>query len=427
MTPPVGARMGGFGGRTHGAVGIHDPLRAKAIAVGDGQASAMIITCDLISFSYDFVAEISGLIQKRCGLAPDHVLINTSHTHSGPLHCGPHGLGEPDAEYARNLAADLAGLAEMALNSMQPVTITSHQAALQVGINRRERMPNGSTKLGRNPDLIVDRNVDVLKFTAPDGRVPAVFFSHAAHGVVLGGNNYLFSADWMGYAQRTVEHVYPGTIAAFGQGCCGNINSDPVGGTFEDARRLGTRAAGAVMMALESPGLELEPRVAARKVSAMVPQLDPPPVAETERVLAQHLQKWREAEAAGKAASSPWLKAMVDWATWRRDQAVAGRKDNRLRFDISAVALGQHALVGLAGEVFFEYAVNIAASSPFARTTTMGTANGCICYLPTAAEIPFGGYEIEGSMIYYWQLRLRPECEQVVLAEAARLLQQLRG
>jgi hypothetical protein len=267
--------------------------------------------------------------------------------------------------------------------------------------------------------------VDVLKFTAADGRVPAVFLSHATHGVTLGGGNYLFSADWMGYAQRTLEQVYPGTIAAFGQGCCGNINSDPSGGTFEDARRLGTRAAGAVMMALESPGLDLDPRVAAGKVSAMVPQLDPPPVAEAEEVLAQQQQAWRDADAAGKAAASPWLKARLDWATWLRDQAAAGCKGQRLRFDISAIALGQHALVGLAGEVFFEYAVNIAARSPFARTTTMGTSNGCICYLPTAAEIPFGGYEIDSSMVYYRQLRLAPECEQTILDQADTLLRRL--
>ncbi|GAG49700.1 unnamed protein product, partial [marine sediment metagenome] len=55
----------------------------------------------------------------------------------------------------------------------------------------------------------------------------------------------------------------------------------------------------------------------------------------------------------------------------------------------------------------------------------LGTTNGCVSYLPTAAEIPFGGYEVDGSMQYYMQLWLKPECEQVVLDEAEKLLKGL--
>ncbi len=425
VTPPVGTRMGGFGGRTHGAVGIHDPLRSKAIAISDGGNAALIITNDILSISYDYMDEIHAEIGKRCGLAPEQIMFNTSHTHSGPLMRGVNGLGEANETYAANLVPKLGGLAEIAMADMRPVKVTSHRGPLQVGINRRERLPEGGTKLGRNPDLIVDRNVDVLRFADESGLPVAIWFSHATHGVVLGGNNYYLSADWMGYAQRQLEKMYPKTLVAFGQGCCGNINSDPVGGTFEDARRLGTRAAGGVMMAVENEGLELDGRISCGKVSAQVPQQDPPPLNEAEKTLREFQEALVEAEASGDQARIQGAQGMVAWASFIRDLAAEAVTDQTMRFDISAIGIGRHVIVGLAGEVFFEYAVNIAQRSPFERTTVLGTTDGCVSYLPTADEIPHGGYEVDSSMRYYMQLWLKPECEQVVLDEAEKLLKSL--
>ncbi len=421
VTPPVGMRMGGFGGRTHGAVGIHDPLRSKAIAISDGDAAALIITNDILNVSYEFMDELNAEIGKRCGLAAEQVLVNTSHTHSGPLMQGIGGMGDTDSVYPAVLIQKLGGLAEMALNDMQPARVTSHTGPLQVGINRRERTEDGII-LGRRPEGIVDKSVEVLRCADENGRLVAIWFAHAAHGVTLGGNNYYFSADWMGYAQRVLEQVYPDTLVAYAQGCCGNINSDPVGGTFEDARRLGTRAAGGTMMALETEGVELSGPVRCAKVSEQVPQKDPPPVAELDQQLAQHDQMLTDARAAGDVAQVQNAAALIAWAQMLRELAAAGATEHTMRFDISAVTIGQHAIVGLAGEVFFEYAVNIAERSPFERTTVLGTTNGCISYLPTAEEIPLGGYEVDSSMRYYRQLWLKPECEQVVLAEAEKLL-----
>jgi len=427
VTPPVGTWMGGFGGRLHGAVSVHDPLCAKAIAVSDGSGTVLLISCDIISFSYDYVAEVCAEIGRRTGLGADQILLNTSHTHSGPLMHGVSGFGAANDVYAANLVQQLGGLAQMAVARQEPVRITSHRGPLQVGINRRERTPEGGTRIGRNPELIVDRCVDVLGCAGADGRRVALWFAHATHGVTLGGNNYAFSADWMGYGQRELERVYPGSVAAFAQGCCGNINSDPVGGTFADARRLGTRAAGGVMMALESDGLELAPPLAWGKVSAAVPQQAAPTPAAARAALADAERALAAAAAENDALKLHQARAFLDYARWQQDIAAAALPEPTMRFDISAVALGEHAIVGLAGEVFHEYAVTIAAKSPFERTTVLGTTNGCIAYLPTAAEIPWRGYEIESSMRYYLQLQLKPECEQVVLDAASRLLHSVRA
>ena len=427
ITPPVGTPMGGFAARTHGATGVHDPLKARAIAISDGTGALLLITCDLLSLPYDVVDEMHAAIGKACGLVPEQILINTSHTHSGPLIRGMKGMGQPDAVYAANLAAMLSGLAQMAMADMQPVTLSLHQGPLQVGVNRRQRTAAGGTVLGRNPELPADRTVPGLRADRVDGTPVAILFSHAAHGVVLGSRNYLISGDWMGYALRDLERVYPGTLVAFAQGCCGNVNPQVVQGTFTDAQRLGRRAAGGVIMAAESDGMRLTPRVATARCSIHLPQFDPPPIGEAEEQVQQAENILREAEETEDQARLQYAQAFFAWSVWLRNLTCDGGKNRAMRLDVSAAAIGPCAIVGMAGEVFYEYSTNIAAASPFDATMVWGTTNGCAAYLPTAAEIPFGGYEVDSAMRYYRQLRLKPDAELLVQRETQVLLQRLHG
>lgn len=425
ITPPVGARMAGFAGRDHGAEGIHDPLRAKALALDDGQTRLVIVGMDILSGPYDFVESVAADLRETAGLGEDQVLMNFSHTHSGPVIQQMPGMGSPNSEYRALLGKKLVGLVQMALDEMVPVGVTSHSGPLQIGVNRRERTEDGSTKLGVNPEGIVDTTVEALRFADEDGCTRALWFSHAAHPVTRGGDNYFISADWPGQAQHVLEGVYPGATVAFGQGCCGNINSDPWGGEFEDVRMLGTRAAGAVMAAVESEGSQLTPRLAHGKTSAWLPQQDPPPVEELDDFIKEHRRMQQEAREEGNTSSANVLGAGIKWAEKLREIARDEDAERKMRFDISAVCIGEHAIVGLAGEVFFEYSVNIADRSPFERTSVLGTTNGCAAYIPTAAEIPYGGYEVQASNRYYRQLELKPEAEQIVIDEAGTLLDSL--
>ncbi|MFP3903315.1 MAG: hypothetical protein ACLFWB_03625 [Armatimonadota bacterium] len=93
---------------------------------------------------------------------------------------------------------------------------------------------------------------------------------------------------------------------------------------------------------------------------------------------------------------------------------------------IRTISLGSHAIVGLAGEVFYEYALNTADRSFFERHPVLGTVHGCAAYIPTAAEIPFGGYEVHSSNRYCQQLKLKPEAEKIVIQQAQDCLDSLR-
>src|SRR5499433_773282 len=80
ITPPVGHAMGGYGNRTAGATGVHDPLYATVLALESGETSLALVTCDLRSFVSTRVGELA---QQKFGVR--NTVISVSHTHSGPL------------------------------------------------------------------------------------------------------------------------------------------------------------------------------------------------------------------------------------------------------------------------------------------------------------------------------------------------------
>jgi hypothetical protein len=73
---------------------------------------------------------------------------------------------------------------------------------------------------------------------------------------VLGSSNLLVSVDYPGYAVAEFERAMKGSVAMFIQGCCGNINSKVVGGTFEDAERLGGALGRETIMTVERSEIE---------------------------------------------------------------------------------------------------------------------------------------------------------------------------
>jgi len=277
-------------------------------------------------------------------------------------------------------------------------------------------------KLGRNPDGPVARYADVMGVRGEDGDLLAAYFSHAAHPVVLGSDNYLISADLPGYTQRAIEAVYPGALALFAQGCCGDINADRRENTFEEACRLGNKLAGAVIACLEEAELLEEVSLSSAASSLDVPLEDPPAVEEaTARVEA--LRKDYEAARAGDDAIPERIaRCRLDRAERILALAEESATGQAERFDLTAFRVGPVGIIGLPGEVFVEYALNIDAASPLRQNFVLAYSNGCIGYVPTAEQYPGGGYEVESAIDYYGTLMLSPASEQVIVDGAAELL-----
>ena len=221
--------------------------------------------------------------------------------------------------------------------------------------------------------------------------------------------------------------VFPGAQALFAQGCCGNVNSEPVGGSWADVWRLGTILAGAVVKTAAEIRTEPEAKLACAYKPLEIPLEDPPPVEEAEAEWEAASAKLAEAEAQGDATRVRVQRGNVEWREKLLKLAREGAKNLKMRYDLQALAINDAAIVGLPGEVFVEYQLNIAAQSPFGFTSVLGVTNGCPCYIPTAAEFPHGGYEVEESVKLYGVTKLSPAIEQTILGGAQELLAELKG
>jgi neutral ceramidase len=83
INPPIGTCLSGFAAERP-CVGIHDPIQAKALVIGERNADILIISLDLVAIDSDYARSLRANIQERYGIPMDSIMIHTTHTHSGP-------------------------------------------------------------------------------------------------------------------------------------------------------------------------------------------------------------------------------------------------------------------------------------------------------------------------------------------------------
>ena len=428
ITPPVGIDLTGFAGRPSPAIGIHDDLYAKCLVMDDGTEKIGILTMDLLGLDSDIVERVREEVEDKLGVPSRCLMLSTSHTHSGPATISLRGLGKRDAVYVEELTRKLIGAVKMAFDSVRPAKVGFGTGQVQIGINRRQRLKTGAMAIGQNPSGPVAPYVDVMRVDDESGRPMAVLFSHAAHPVVLGGKNLLVSADYPGYAMRLVERI-EGCVAMFAQGCCGDVNSNPVGRTFEDARRLGTILGGHTIGVAESIRCsddDVRLKAISRKIE--LPLQDPLPPEETSRLVIEYRERLEEAKRRGEHRGQIYLhEGMLGWAEDMDKLASSGKTGLTKGFEIQAIRITERAVIlGMAGEVFVDYQIDLKRRSPYEMTMVFAYTNGCIGYVPTADAYPEGGYEVDMAYKYYGTLMLKPESDGIIRDEALKMLREMR-
>src|SRR5262245_46467790 len=66
------------------AAHIHDELHARCLVLDDGKNRIAIVVCDNCLIPREIFDEAKRFIAQQTGLAADHVLMSSTHTHSAP-------------------------------------------------------------------------------------------------------------------------------------------------------------------------------------------------------------------------------------------------------------------------------------------------------------------------------------------------------
>jgi neutral ceramidase len=238
VTPDKLIWMAGYAARKKPAEGKVQDLFAKAMALEDETGGRFVfVTLDLIGVPQALRRRVAERAEKEFNLPPTRLMLNASHTHSGPQLRGTPPTEEDlknekvrDAwEYTQGLEGKMVKIIGEALSTLEPARLTWGHARCGFAMNRRRdySLPDGHPNANKapNPDGPVDHDVPALRVESPDGTVRGVMFGYACHNTCLGFYNYC--GDYAGYAQEYLEEHRAGFQAMFLMGCGGDQNPYP--------------------------------------------------------------------------------------------------------------------------------------------------------------------------------------------------------
>lgn len=432
ITPPPGLWMSGYAFRSRGARGVHDPLYGRALFLENGRERIALIASDLISLPPELVTRIRNEIADALGMRQEAIMLHCTHTHGGPYIGIFRGMGQHDPAYTEVLVRKLIGITLQAAESLQAATLIYGESSVQIGVNRRSHTSEGQTHLGASYLGPTAPTVQVLCVNSLDGRTLALLFCHACHPTTLGGDNLCFTAEWPGaavthlkqrFAKEGVENGFAEGALAFAlQGCCGDIN--PLRrGSWEAMAANGRTVADAAHTARWNAHGRLSDTLAARVVTLELPVLPPLSLEQAQAAMRQ----WSETQERESAAQVDFGRqlfnaAHLQWAQAELAAAESGAAPQTVPFPIQHLHLGGIHILGFPAEMFVAYQRDFMQQS-HQPVFALGYTNGCLNYLPTAAEYPHGGYEVTEAYKYYANPMFAPESEARVRTAVYELLQ----
>jgi hypothetical protein len=383
VTPPAGLPMAGFAARTSPAAGTHDPLTARAVAVGD----TVIVTADVVGLHEDSCLRI----RERSTLPESNVVVTAVHTHGGPRTM-PGRLGGYEQDYLATLEDASVEAVHQALAARRPAEVFFGNGD-DPGIAKNRRHPGGET----------DPALPVLRIRGLDGRWIAVILAYACHPVVLGPDNLLWTADYPGYVRAGLERAHEGAVSLFLTGCTADANTGHTAHaslstaanpnrTFEAAERYAARV------------IEAAQKAPMRRIGSGIRSASADLLLAFERRergdLDDLVHLWRH-----EAQSAEPTRAMLlrHWAQW--GETIARQPLEPWAGRVTAFVWGGVRLLFLPGEIFARTALDIRQAvdgqTTGERTVVAAFTDGCPGYIPPIGEFAHGGYEVDEAHRYY--------------------------
>jgi neutral ceramidase len=385
--------MSGYASRNRASEGVIAPLYARALAIEGSGGRVVIVSTDIIGLPADVAAEVASRARKEFGVERARLLLNSSHTHTGPvIRTGlasmfnlPPGEEARLREYSVKLVDNLVAAIGKSIADLAPAEIAYGSGRAEFAMNRREPTAKGM-RIGTNPSGPRDPDVPVIRVTAPDGRLRAVLFAYACHNTTLTGDTYRISGDYAGFAEARLERAHPGATAMFLELCGADQNPEPRG-TVELAQRHGEQMAAEVDRVI---GGKLQPLGGPVRAAYVVTSL----------AFAPHPRAEYEAEANNPKAPP----AALHRARTMLKAMDSGHPIRETPYPVQTIRFGSGlTLVALGGEVVVDYALRAKREYPGEPLVVAGYSNDVMCYIPSERVLKEGGYEAADSMMYYGQ------------------------
>ena len=420
INPPLGIGVCGYFVPRF-AKGFLDDLEVAALVLSYDDEKIALLSFDVCSLEAPLIQAYSEKIEAATGIPASNLFLSSTHTHTGGLL--PSKIFESDEEinhrYAAFVGERAADAVTLALADLKPARMgyIVGQAPDRVAYIRRYKMKDGSTMTCppiNDPNIdyplgTLDQRVNVLRFDR-DGAPTVVLVNYGLHADTVNGE--LLSADWPGHMRRTLEKALDGVQAIFFNGAEGDVGStnvhvQPDDGDMNDteisfdnemkspgmARFVGRAIAGTVLQVYDKVKYVNVDRIGILRRDLPVPSNRP---SAEELPLAR---QYKELHESGRDDLIPYeameLTTVVAEAL---RMCMLEHGPDEFFLPLTAVRIGNVALLGIPGEPFTDIGVGIKEAEGWDLILPCSLTNGDEGYFPMQSAYDEGGYESRSSL-----------------------------
>ena len=228
---------------------IHDSLYVKAMVLSREDENMAILTFDCIGMLYPTLLEIRQEVSSQIPaseLDPSHIVMTSTHTHSGPDVVGIWGPDQltsgVDPEYMKSIVRKSSEAIIEAWNNRKPATAVFAETE-----HGEDWVYNISDSLN------LDRSLTSLQFLDSDGNSIATLNNFACHPTIMDASSSEVSSDYVSSLYSTLDNKLGG-VNLFLQGAIGGwVQPEHEPKTFESVEKRGRELANAISEALQTP------------------------------------------------------------------------------------------------------------------------------------------------------------------------------
>ena len=396
ITPQIGVPLVG-GVAPYPSDGIATRLWVKAMAIGDGVKTVLLVTVD--NLKYPPSEEAVAALAEVTGLPKADIWITASHAHSCPYYL----------DYGNELLEAMTTASARALADRTPCKLYTAKGTLPDLTGNRRVMKNGQCVniwlLPKDERALWpasgwptagECDQDVLTLAAEDeaGKYKALLFNFACHACTSGATPTLISADYPGFTREYLDATLGyETQTLFWPGACGDINARC------DSQTLGEALAGVIAKSLQ----------------------EKQPVTGPLQTLTRHiLLKDRETAAFQEESVTALWESSLEHFRESFQEAQEARQSH-YPAQLSALAIGDVLVMGVPGELFAEIGLDMKRAFPDRFLMVAEQTNGAIGYIPTEKAFRQGGYEC----LYGEHSVVAEDAGRILYEESIAMLKQL--
>ena len=399
ITPPLGTPLAGYF-YDRFAKGILDPLSVNAIAMNDGENTAIMVAVDALGITTPYADKIRDMIVERTGVDKDHVIVAALHQHTSVRIADPSIRSSlTDTAFLDVLYRKIADSALLAVNDMAEATVETadKETAEPISFVRRFLMKDGTCETNPSsrkiPDIVrplgdADNTVRLLRFKR-EGKKDIALVNFSTHPDVISGE--MISADWPGFVRRFVEEDIKGANCIFFTGVQGDTNHcdriNGLRGGYTHSEFMGRTIADAVVDIWD----KTVPVKADRINSHFTYVYNKTRTDGAERY--EQCKTFLEAYERGEFEKKPHITVLAD------AQRVVKMRYERIyqQLPLTVINVGDISFVGFGGEPFTKYGQIARDTAPERRVISICCANGYANYIPAASAFKEGGYEASSA------------------------------